>query len=590
MIEQATQTATDQATNIYRQAVSDALDETRGGLPATSTSYSRLQAAQKALDKLTAQGITGYTDKAGRNWNLSSYVEMATRTAVSQRYDDLQTRALQAAGVDLVYTYTVSTEGTCPECLPWLGQVCLSLGGGTTGSVSVTGADGTTVTHDVAGTVEEARAAGFRHPSCFPGGVLVTIPSPARASFDHWYDGDLVIVHTASGVELPVTPNHPIATPEGWVAAGLLKVGQSVLRDGNGVERTMGAGPDDELVPARIGDVHEALRQSSQVPPVRVPASPEQFHGDGGGSDVEVIFADGLLVDDGHSEGGHLDADGQFVSGGEATGPLPGDSGIGQGFVAPDGAAHGVMGGTGESLTLCGRHRGQAAAHALALADGTPSVHQHLADLLPADVELPLDRGHGQSLVVETDRLVHPRAVVAALGAAAVDTPRFASVPELSVQLLLSRPIPGNDLVDLLPGPVTADRVVKVERRHFAGHVYNLQTADGWYTAAGIVVHNCRCEYVPYTDGTDFGLLTYAGNTPSQAADAYEAAQEQRGFERKVRAAANRAAVAVTPEAKAKAKADLKAAKAASKAHRESAGVVMTNVGVQRRERTGQAR
>ena len=92
-------------------------------------------------------------------------------------------------------------------------------------------------------------------------------------------------------------------------------------------------------------------------------------------------------------------------------------------------------------------------------------------------------------------------------------------------------------------------------------------------------------------DGTDFGLLGYAGNTPTRGgAGVRGVSQEQRGFERKVRAAASRAAVAVTPEAKAKTKADLKAAKAASKAHRESAGVVMTQVGVQRRERTGQAR
>ena len=106
VIKQATETAADQAVDVYRQAVTEALDETRGGLPATSTSYSRLQAAQKALDKLTAQGITGYTDKAGKNWNLASYVEMATRTAVSQRYDDLQNAALQPAGIDLVWTYT----------------------------------------------------------------------------------------------------------------------------------------------------------------------------------------------------------------------------------------------------------------------------------------------------------------------------------------------------------------------------------------------------------------------------------------------------------------------------------------------------
>ena len=90
---------------------------------------------------------------------------MATRTAVSQRYDDLQNAALERAGIDLVWTYTVCTEGICELCVPWLNRL-LSLSGDTTGSASVTDAGGATVTHKVAGTLDEARAAGFWHVQC----------------------------------------------------------------------------------------------------------------------------------------------------------------------------------------------------------------------------------------------------------------------------------------------------------------------------------------------------------------------------------------------------------------------------------------
>ena len=92
-------------------------------------------------------------------------------------------------------------------------------------------------------------------------------------------------------------------------------------------------------------------------------------------------------------------------------------------------------------------------------------------------------------------------------------------------------------------------------------------------------------------DGTDFGLLTYAGNSPTRSrAGVRGQSKRSGGSSGKSAPPPSRAAVAVTPEAKAKTKADLKAAKAASKAHRESAGVVMTQVGVKRRERIGQAR
>lgn len=132
-----------------RQAVDRAIDDTRGGAPYSSLSLSRIQAAQKALDNLGEQGITGFVDRTGRRWNLVSYVEMATRTAVSNAWDDLQADATARSGLDLVTVSTHSTEGSCQHCLPWLGR-----------SLSLTGA-----THGVP-TLDDAKAAGFRHPNC----------------------------------------------------------------------------------------------------------------------------------------------------------------------------------------------------------------------------------------------------------------------------------------------------------------------------------------------------------------------------------------------------------------------------------------
>jgi hypothetical protein len=55
-------------------------------------------------------------------------------------------------------------------------------------------------------------------------------------------------------------------------------------------------------------------------------------------------------------------------------------------------------------------------------------------------------------------------------------------------------------LLASLAGLVTAVQICKVERRQFAGHVYNLETTQGWYIAENIITHNCRRAFAPLTD------------------------------------------------------------------------------------------
>ncbi|MCW2904464.1 MAG: phage capsid protein [Streptosporangiaceae bacterium] len=154
-----------QPEDVYGRAVRSAIEDTRGGMPYSSLSLSRVQAAQKALDSLAEQGITGFVDTRGRAWNLASYVEMATRTAVSAAWDNMQGGALSRAGLDLVIVGTHSSEGSCPACLPWLGKV-LSLAGAETGLTSIVDQAGAKHRVTIAGTVDQARASGFRHPNC----------------------------------------------------------------------------------------------------------------------------------------------------------------------------------------------------------------------------------------------------------------------------------------------------------------------------------------------------------------------------------------------------------------------------------------
>jgi hypothetical protein len=156
----AAQRITRYSDDAYRAAVaSGALVQINPARDIVRNSFSAAtpqEAQAQAWRELSAKGVTGFTDKAGREWNLATYVEMATRTATQRAYNASHRERLTLAGITL---FTPSTTGRpCGLCAPWEGKVLSDSGAGT---VEV---DGHTV--EVAGTIEDAYAAGFGHPNC----------------------------------------------------------------------------------------------------------------------------------------------------------------------------------------------------------------------------------------------------------------------------------------------------------------------------------------------------------------------------------------------------------------------------------------
>lgn len=117
---------------------------------------SRRQATQAALDRFANRGITGFVDRAGRNWELQSYAEMATRTAVGRAQVAGTLDRIEGSGNDLVIVSDAPQE--CEACRPWEGRV-LSISGATPKGTRVGG-------FTVAGTVAQAQSAGLHHPNC----------------------------------------------------------------------------------------------------------------------------------------------------------------------------------------------------------------------------------------------------------------------------------------------------------------------------------------------------------------------------------------------------------------------------------------
>ena len=144
----------------YRRVIAETSSHTVAG------AATRLEAGQAAWQRLLDQGITGFTDRAGRSWRLASYTEMATRTATGQAAVEAHMDRLAEAGRDLVIVS--DAPGECALCRPFEGKL-LALSGlsGLPGPRSVENVmTGRTSMVDVVDTVPGAIARGLMHPNC----------------------------------------------------------------------------------------------------------------------------------------------------------------------------------------------------------------------------------------------------------------------------------------------------------------------------------------------------------------------------------------------------------------------------------------
>lgn len=452
------------------------------------TTGQTLREAQKNLATIIGdQGLGAFRDTAGRTWRLDSYVEMAARTSGTEATNLGLTTQLQTMNRDLVQMTT--HVDTCEDCAAVQGRV-----------YSISGRDSR--------YPPLSRAVGEYHtvhPNCVPSGVAVTGPKPL-AHVTRWYEGELVVINTAGGDQLPITPNHPILTPQGWVAAGLLKEGDQIIHYRPFKRVVVGVGPDDIQVPTLIEDIAGALGKPSDVATVPVPVSAEDFHGDGIEGEICIVRANRLLLGESvsalrkpASEPVLQVTDVEFL-------PFDGESASALLLEAVFTASHSIKGVGRQFPALCLRHACQAAAHRFAtIGSGRVSgFGEAFADGHFADAEVLCNRLLGRA------GFVHPYNLV--------DGERFSVRPLLRHDLRadVSEPESGfsrplfdegdadaedvGDLLHRLAGQVEFGYVIKVERRYFSGQVYNLQTTEGWFACNSIITHNCRHRLLPYVE------------------------------------------------------------------------------------------
>ncbi|MEV0445955.1 phage minor capsid protein [Streptomyces spectabilis] len=170
-VDRLAQEAVDVVTATHRSILRAVVDVFRSVVASVAATPllgtgTRRQAVQDALRQFADRGIRVFVDRAGRRWSLPSYAEMAVRTATARAATEAHMRTLAEHGVDLVIVSRAPRE--CPLCRPWERRILTIQGPAGPGTVEVEHAldDGRMVPVRVAGSLDEARAAGLQHPNC----------------------------------------------------------------------------------------------------------------------------------------------------------------------------------------------------------------------------------------------------------------------------------------------------------------------------------------------------------------------------------------------------------------------------------------
>lgn len=345
------------------------------------------------------------------------------------------------------------------------------------------------------------------HPNCFPAGTLCSGPEVVGSSV-RWYVGDLVDIRFASGNHISVTPNHPILTPHGWVAAGLLNEGSSVIRSSLSEGELAAVYPNYQDGPAFIEEIAESFGGSMLVTPVGVPTSPEDFHGDGIGSNISVIRSNRFLrsgLNATISEPALKDEFGRRRVG------LPSLAGLGRFHSLLDSSlssAHSLMGLCGECLAFLWTGLSHSGVHAFgSVTGGNSGSYQALANTRAIDLVVNRQGLLGLTRQVSPYHLINGESVPTSAddtNLVSLDDFPFLDRAKQSALFQDERESRGGDMagatrvLNALSGQVETDRVVDFSVRSFSGHVYNLETSENWYIANSIVTHNCRCVWTPY--------------------------------------------------------------------------------------------
>lgn len=282
------------------------------------------------------------------------------------------------------------------------------------------------------------------HPHCLLPGTVVSAAGISK-HFTRWFDGEVVTIRISGKDDITITPNHPVLTNRGWVAAGKLQKTDKLICSTDDRSIVDILDPNNNQVQTAIENLPSSFQMSRNLFAMRVPISSENFHGDGIiDTEVDIIFFDSFLSHNFMSEAFKMIKEKLFIF-----------MHIGRISLNPIGSF------TQKNIISFDSFGGHI---------GINSIFSN-----------NIFRGIFNSIMsckryISNFKIHSFKSLNKSRGVASDDPSNIIT--------RLSRHVEFMEINDLIISK-------------FTGHVYNLDTKDGYYLANSLIVHNCRCQLVP---------------------------------------------------------------------------------------------
>ncbi len=344
---------------------------------------------------------------------------------------------------------------------------------------------------------EEVRGFPSDLPNCHPGWSGLTLSNSCKKLYRRRFNGELTKVITDSGEIIESTPNHPILTNRGWIAANQIEVGDYLFHAAKKGGNSCEANKAWNVTTA--SDLFDAFLSVVGRPNQIAGFSAFEFHGDVSDGEIDIIDVDSFLPSEFNpefceriSELMLAWADENFIDI-----PLlaygPADTTIIRMLNVSDGIVSRLC----AILELFRSHSAHAHNVRLGLSSYIATrLDQPSSNCWPRHAELFGKLKFTDPGNIESGNFGIRELVATWMRAFNLWNCKAASAESLG-KIGTMAPNNGGNLLQTGSGIEQRFGAVKqVIREKFDGHVYNLETVEGWYMSDGIITHNCRCVMV----------------------------------------------------------------------------------------------
>ena len=324
-------------------------------------------------------------------------------------------------------------------------------------------------------------------PFCFPGDSPIPYADGVTVGYRRRFTGDLTEIITSTGRRVRATPNHPILTPKGWVAISLLNEGDDVIEVGEESLSEIKLNYNNTI--PTISQVFCTLKKFGII--TSSLSTLKQFHGDGSSGNVDTVNTTRPLTFCGNAKHIkrilHFDFAMPFL----ARSALRAQEFFFVSCFASCPRIVCALSKAGTAIHTFVRHANKSCFAAIPRI--ISSLNKTISNYSPRDIILAGNGQNASPFLECADDVWNGSDDFRAASRLIVPVE-----PKKSGATVESGKVDPKNISDLIGGlsfPTKSAKIVKINKSSFSSHVYNLETANGWYVVDGIIVSNCKCAY-----------------------------------------------------------------------------------------------